>query len=99
MSCSNAESLLQDLQSIVGEELKVVSYKWLARQYSLPSNYAKQLLFKFAEQQGSKVRTVYLVSGCLKEDETKHVVRLVDASELAACRDQFATQTSIHVHR
>lgn len=95
----NAGSLLQDLQSLVSEELKVVSYKWLARQYSVPANYAKQLLFKFAEQQGSKVKAVYLVSGHLKEDESKHVVRLVDAADLATCRDHFTAQTSIHVHR
>lgn len=99
MTCTSVQSLLQDLGTIVGEELKVVSYKWLARQYSLPANYAKQLLFKFVEQQAGKAKAVYLVSGYLKEDESKHVIRLVDASDLAKYREQFAVQTSIHVHR
>lgn len=99
MGYTTTTSLLHDLQSIVGEELKIVSYKWLARQYTISANYAKQTLFKFVEQQGSKVKAVYLVSGYLKEDESKHVVRLVDAANLAACRDQFTHVTSIHVHR
>jgi len=97
---SSANSLLQDLHSLVTEELKVVSYKWLARQYAIPSNYAKQVLFQFAEQNASKVKTVYLVSGVLKSDSNgAHVVRLVDAKDLAACTSDFATRTSIHVHR
>jgi hypothetical protein len=99
MSCVDADSLLSDLKAIVHDELKIVSYKWLARQYSIPSNFAKQILFKFAEGEGAKVKAVYLVSGYLKEDSTQHVVRLVDASDLAGCCSKLETQTSIHVYR
>jgi hypothetical protein len=99
MSCVDAESLLIDLKAIVHDELKIVSYKWLARQYSIPSNFAKQILFKFVEAEGTNVKPVYLVSGFLKEDNTQHVVRLVDAADLASCCSKLETQTSIHVYR
>lgn len=99
MSCVDAESLLSDLKAIVHDELKIVSYKWLARQYSVPSNFAKQILFKFVETEGANVKAVYLVSGFLKEDNTQHVVRLVDAADLASCCSKLETQTSIHVYR
>jgi hypothetical protein len=99
MSCVDAESLLSDLKAIVHDELKIVSYKWLARQYSVPSNFAKQILFKFVEGEGAKVKAVYLVSGYPKEDSTQHVVRLVDAADLASCCSKLETQTSIHVYR
>lgn len=96
---ASTDSLLADLASLVNEELKIVSYKWLARQYALPSNYAKQVLFKFAEQQGPKVKAVYAVAGVLKGDAAAHVVRLVDAAELSAATSELAVATSIHVHR
>lgn len=95
----DAESLLTDLKSLVEEELKIVSYKWLARQYSIPSNYAKQILFKFTEAEGSKVKAVYLVSGYPKEDETRHEVQLVDAADLSKALGKLSIHTSIHVHR
>lgn len=85
------------------QEHKAVTYKWLAREYSLPANYAKQLLFRFVEEQGSKIRAVYAVSGCCQGDEggqQQRVVRLVPSAQLQACCGQLQEGTmSVHIHR
>lgn len=93
--------MLQNLSDHI-QEHKAVTYKWFAREYSLPANYAKQLLFRFAEEQGSRIRAVYAVSGFSKADAglQQHVVRLVPAMELEACCGQLQEGTiSVHIHR
>lgn len=62
------QGLLQNLADHIQEQ-KTVTYKWLAREYSLPANYAKQLLFRFAQEQGSRIRAVYAVSGLLVQQQ------------------------------
>jgi hypothetical protein len=95
------QTLLQNLQDHV-QEHKAVTYKWFAREYSLPANYAKQLLFRFVEEQGSKIRAVYAVSGRCKtdDDQQQHVVRLVPSAQLEACCGELQEGTvTVHIHR
>ena len=94
-------SLLQNLSDHV-QEHKAVTYKWFAREYSLPANYAKQLLFRFVKEQGSKIRAVYMVSGISKADDAsgQHIMRLVPGSDLEACCNTLQEGTiSVHIHR
>jgi hypothetical protein len=96
-----AQSLLQNLSEHI-QEHKAVTYKWFAREYSLPANYAKQLLFRFVEEQGSKIWAVYAVSGFTKETDGQkhHIVRLVPSAQLEDCCGQLQEGTiSIHIHR
>jgi hypothetical protein len=98
---TSVQTLLQNLSEHI-QEHKAVTYKWFAREYSLPANYAKQLLFRFVEEQGSKIRAVYAVSGCSKadNDQQQHIVRLVDSSQLESCRGELQEGTiSMHIHR
>ncbi|KAF6258865.1 hypothetical protein COO60DRAFT_1075594 [Scenedesmus sp. NREL 46B-D3] len=97
MHCT-AEGLLDELHSLVQEELKVVSYKWLARQYQMPSNHAKQVLHQYMQQHGTQAKAIFLVAGHLKGDPTCLVTRLVGANSLTACLEDFAVQPSVHVH-
>lgn len=95
------QTLLQNLQDHV-QEHKAVTYKWFVREYSLPANYAKQLLFRFVEEQGSKIRAVYAVSGRCKtdDDQQQHVVRLVPSAQLEACCGELQEGTvTVHIHR
>ena len=62
--------------------LQSVSYKWLAREYELPVNLAKQLLFQFAEEHRGKVNVSYLLAGWTKEPSRQHTFQLVDGSRL-----------------
>lgn len=43
--------------------VQVVTYKWLAREYTLPAATAKRLLATFAEAHSGKVSVTYLLSG------------------------------------
>lgn len=102
--------LLQTIGDLL-QEAKPVSYKWLAREYALPANYAKQLLFRFAQERGGSVLALYAVAGAPKaaggDDagavtaiQPSHVVRLVPAAQLEACCKQLQQHTlSVHVHR
>ncbi|KAF8062892.1 hypothetical protein HT031_003730 [Scenedesmus sp. PABB004] len=90
---------LAELEELVLGELRVVSYKWLARSAQLPANTAKRLLFQFLQEKGpGKVKAIYLVAGTRKGDESSYVVRLVDADALDACCAELGTRTSTHVH-
>lgn len=96
------QTLLQNLSDHIIQEHKAVTYKWFAREYALPANYAKQLLFRFVEEQGSKIRAVYAVSGRCKADadQQQHVVRLVPATQLEACCGELQEGTiTVHIHR
>eukprot|EP00198_Chlamydomonas_reinhardtii_P003874 XP_001693210.1 predicted protein [Chlamydomonas reinhardtii] len=98
MPSDESAEILQELQGLVHDELKVLSYKWVARQYSIPANRAKRVLFQFAEQQRDKVRTVYLVSGWTQHDPPSHVHQLVEAGQLQVCREAFGEVTGMHVY-
>ena len=83
--------------------LQAVSYKWLARERSLPANLAKQLLFAFAEAHRGKVAATYLLAGWVKDGaecggEARHVVKLVPAACLAQRRAELDRITDVHVH-
>ena len=73
--------------------LQSVSYKWLAREYELPVNLAKQLLFRFADEHRRKVNITYLLAGWTKEPSRQHTFQLVDGSRLqvmTACPCMFS---------
>ncbi|KAK9853083.1 hypothetical protein WJX84_008703 [Apatococcus fuscideae] len=97
MSTAN-DDILQELEVLVGEELQVVSFKWLSRRYGLPVNLAKQLLFAFVEKHKSKAKATYLLAGWTKAEPSQHIVTLVDQDKLLKSRDALAPVTSLHVY-
>lgn len=68
MASNTSAQLLQTIGDLL-QEAKPVSYKWLAREYALPANYAKQLLFRFAQERGGSVLALYAVSGAPKASD------------------------------
>lgn len=92
------DKILGELDVLVQEELRLVSYKWLARRFSIPSNYAKQVLFKYAESKRENVSTAYLVAGWSRQDGKEHLIQLVDGSNLPKLQQQLNPVTSIHVY-
>ena len=78
--------------------LQAISYKWLARHFSVPANDAKRHLFEFAEKHRNKVASTYLVAGWTKGANSHHVVQLVDASAVADRRSKLEPVTSLHVY-
>jgi hypothetical protein len=78
--------------------LQVVSFKWLARQFSIPANAAKRILLEFVESNHDKVSATYLISGWTKSCEPQHTVYLVDARAVAEHRKKLDPMTSLHVY-
>jgi hypothetical protein len=40
------------LHDLIGDELRVVTYRWLARRYNIPYDTAKRVLFDFLTRNG-----------------------------------------------
>ena len=78
--------------------MQVVSFKWLSRHLSIPVSDAKRLLFQFIEAHRDKVSATYLLAGWTKGEEPQHVIRLVDAASLGACRAKLDPVTALHVY-
>lgn len=78
--------------------LQVISFKWLARHFSIPADAAKRLLFEFTEGHKDKISATYLISGWTKASQPQHTVELVDAKALAQRRSKLDPVTSLHVY-
>ncbi|BDA44170.1 probable DNA polymerase delta subunit 3 at N-terminal half [Coccomyxa sp. Obi] len=92
------QKIFNDIQELVGEQLKVVSFKWLARHFSVPANTAKKVLSEFLEKNQGKVSATYLISGWTKGPEPEHSIQLVDAGSLTERRKKLDPITSLHVY-
>eukprot|EP00850_Spirogloea_muscicola_P001036 SM000004S14906 [mRNA] locus=s4:178844:181182:- [translate_table: standard] len=95
---ANLQQLLAELERLVHDELRVVSYKWLSRAFSLPSDIAKQVLYKFAESHKGRVEATYLVAGWTKEAPKSHALQLTSSGKLEECKAAMAEVTSVHVY-
>lgn len=98
MPVPSHHDILKDIESLVTEELQVVSFKWLCRHYDIPAATAKQLLFNFVEQNNSQVNATYLLAGWSKQDDSRHIVQLVGQKALQSKRTCLKTETSLHVY-
>ena len=78
--------------------MQVVSFKWLARQFSIPANVAKKILSEFLEKHQGKVSATYLISGWTKGPEPEHTIQLVDSESLIERRKTLDPITSLHVY-
>ena len=52
MTGPTTDSILTSLIDLVGDQFKVVTYKWLARHHNIPYDTAKRILFEFMTQNG-----------------------------------------------
>eukprot|EP00850_Spirogloea_muscicola_P002910 SM000011S19088 [mRNA] locus=s11:779153:781460:+ [translate_table: standard] len=95
---ANLQQLLAELERLVHDELRVVSYKWLSRAFSLPSDVAKQVLYKFAESHKGRVEATYLAAGWTKEEPRSHALQLTSSGKLEECKAAMAEVTSVHVY-
>eukprot|EP00884_Botryococcus_braunii_P011361 jgi/Botrbrau1/20225/Bobra.31_1s0022.1 len=100
MAVIDHEKILREITLLVTEDLKMVSYKWVARNYDIPANLAKQLLFKLVESQRGKLQATYLLAGWTEgaQGSRQHTVQVVDASVLAREKARFSPITGLHVY-
>lgn len=45
------KGILESLTDLVGDQLKTVSYKWLSREFHIPYDTSKRILFEFMSKQ------------------------------------------------
>lgn len=90
--------ILDEIQALVSDELQVVSYKWLSRNYLVPANTAKRLLQEFVEKNGSQLEVIYSLSGWLKNNPEAYHIKLVLASKLSEAKEEFSEGCSVQVY-
>ncbi|RXI02928.1 hypothetical protein DVH24_003006 [Malus domestica] len=90
--------IIQDIETLVSNQLQVVSYKWLSRNYFVSSNAAKRLLQEFVEKHGNGFEVVYVLAGWLKSDPSSYHIRLVSGPKLAEAKEEFDGNCSVGVY-
>ncbi|KAI3769359.1 hypothetical protein L6452_00460 [Arctium lappa] len=90
--------ILDEIQALVSDKLQVVSYKWLSRNFLVPSNTAKKLLQEFVEKNGSQLEVVYSLSGWLKNNPSAYHIKLSLGSKLSEAKEEFSDGCSIQVY-
>ncbi|KAM7495379.1 hypothetical protein LguiB_029988 [Lonicera macranthoides] len=89
---------IDEIQALVSDKLQVVSYKWLSRNFLLPSNAAKRLLQEFVEKHGNGLEVVYTLSGWLKNNPSVYHVRLISRPNLQDAKGDFNESCSVQVY-
>ncbi|KAF8024227.1 hypothetical protein BT93_F1431 [Corymbia citriodora subsp. variegata] len=90
--------IVDEIAALVSDQLQVVSYKWLSRNFLVSSNTAKRLLQEFVERHGDGLEVVYSLSGWLKDNPSCYHIKLVSASKLAEAREEFDGKCSVQVY-
>ncbi|CAI0440637.1 unnamed protein product [Linum tenue] len=78
MAAMETLGILEEVEALVSDKHQVVSYKWLSRNFLVPSNDAKRLLQDLVDRRGSSLDVVYTVSGWLNNNPPSYKVRLVN---------------------
>ncbi|ONK80586.1 uncharacterized protein A4U43_C01F19490 [Asparagus officinalis] len=97
MAGGEALEISRQIQALVSDKLQVVSYKWLSRNFSLSSNYAKRLLNDFVAEHGNKLQVVYAISGWLKNPQM-YCIKLASRSNLAEVKQEFKDNFSVQIY-
>ncbi|CAI8593259.1 unnamed protein product [Vicia faba] len=98
MSQTETLSLIHEIESLVSDQLQVVSYKWLSRSYLISSDEAKRLLQEFVQKHEGGLEVVYALSGWLKSTHPSYHIRLVAEPKLAEAQQEFDGHCSVQVY-
>ncbi|KAJ0457962.1 putative DNA polymerase delta subunit 3 [Helianthus annuus] len=90
--------IIDEIQALVSDKLQVVSYKWLSRNFLVPSDTAKRLLQEFVEKNGSQLEVIYSLSGWLKNNPEAYHVKLVLGAKLSEAKEEFNDGCSVQVY-
>ncbi|GAX72699.1 hypothetical protein CEUSTIGMA_g155.t1 [Chlamydomonas eustigma] len=96
MNDLSQEDIISELTSLIDDDLKVISYKWLARNYGISANLAKRVLLRFAEERKERLRIHFLISG--KAKDGAQVVTVVESGDVEGFRSKLDCITSSHIY-
>ncbi|KAL3626770.1 hypothetical protein CASFOL_029342 [Castilleja foliolosa] len=98
MAAIETLGILDEVQSIVSDNLQVVSYKWLSRNFLVSSNAAKRLLQEFVEKYGDGLEVIYSLSGWLKSNPLAYHIKLITKDKLSDAKLEFDGNCSVQVY-
>uniref|UniRef100_A0A0D9UY16 DNA polymerase delta subunit 3 n=1 Tax=Leersia perrieri TaxID=77586 RepID=A0A0D9UY16_9ORYZ len=90
--------LIPQIHALFADPLRVISYKWLSRNFSVSSNDAKRLLQEFVNKHGSDLKVIYSMSGWLKSNPTNYCVKLISGHKLEEARQEFKDSCSVQMY-
>ncbi|KAF7021744.1 hypothetical protein CFC21_034638 [Triticum aestivum] len=90
--------LLPQIHALFSDQLRVISYKWLSRNFSVSSDDAKRLLQEFVNKHGTDHEVIYSVSGWLKNNPQNYCVKLTSGPKLEEARRAFKDSCSVQVY-
>lgn len=98
------ELLVENVEELVEDENRIVTYKMLSHSFGIHVNQAKQLLYHYVERKrkensGAQLHVTYLVSGKSQEDGNScHKVAVVREDQLEAVKLKLLVTASVHVY-
>ncbi|KAK3159796.1 hypothetical protein QOZ80_1BG0051200 [Eleusine coracana subsp. coracana] len=90
--------LLPQIHALFSDPLRVISYKWLSRNFCVSSNDAKRLLQEFVNKHGTDLQVIYSVSGWLKNNPQNYCVKLTSGPKLEVTKQEFKDSCSIQIY-
>ncbi|XP_038674268.1 DNA polymerase delta subunit 3 isoform X2 [Scyliorhinus canicula] len=98
------ELLVENIEELVADENKIVTYKMLSQFLGIHVNQAKQMLYYYVERKrkensGAQLHVTYLLSGKAVENGTScHKVAVVREDQLEALKLKMLVTASVHVY-
>uniref|UniRef100_UPI00398F3456 DNA polymerase delta subunit 3 isoform X3 n=1 Tax=Pristiophorus japonicus TaxID=55135 RepID=UPI00398F3456 len=98
------ELVADNIEELVVDENRIVTYKMLSQFLGMHVNQAKQMLYYYVERKrkensGAQLHVTYLVSGKAVEDGTScHKVAVVREDQLEAVKLKMLVTASVHVY-
>ncbi|XP_053312616.1 DNA polymerase delta subunit 3 isoform X2 [Spea bombifrons] len=98
------ELYLENIDELVTDQNKIVTYKWLSLTLGVHVNQAKQMLYDYVtrkrkENQSAQVHVTYLLTGkCIQNGYPYHKVAVVREDKLEAAKAKLAVVANVHVY-
>ncbi|XP_063806998.1 DNA polymerase delta subunit 3 isoform X2 [Pseudophryne corroboree] len=98
------ELYLENIDELIADHNKIVTYKWLSHTLGVHVNQAKQMLYDYVtrkrkENVSAQVHVTYLVTGkCMQDGYSYHKVAVVREEKLEAAKSKLALLANVHVY-
>ncbi|KAM4796380.1 DNA polymerase delta subunit 3 [Rhinophrynus dorsalis] len=98
------ELYLENIDELVTDQNKIVTYKWLSHTLGVHVNQAKQMLYDYVtrkrkENTSAQVHVTYLVTGkCIQNGYSFHKVAVVKEEKLEATKAKLTVVANVHVY-
>ncbi|XP_075054424.1 DNA polymerase delta subunit 3 isoform X2 [Mixophyes fleayi] len=95
---------LENIDELIADHDKIVTYKWLSHTLGVHVNQAKQMLYDYVtrkrkENVSAQVHVTYLVTGkCLQDGYPYHKVAVVREEQLEAAKSKLVLVANVHVY-